>query len=121
MIFAIISVVASIPLVAYAIYASAFVKNGYSTNEKITFGIFVSQIIIGGVQAIWASVSSGITCCVICCKDKPRSSINAISNSLVKDQMVMSTKPVIWISTIQIIASIFSIVLNCIGIAFPNS
>ena len=87
---------------------------------KITFGIFICHIIIGLIQAIIAIASSAMTCGTICCRDKPTTLINADSTLLTTKQLVMSTKPVLFISTLQILASIVSIILNCIGIAFPN-
>jgi len=111
-----------------SLYGSRF-STGYENLEKstesnftfkITFGIFICHIMIGLIQAIIAIASSAMTCGTICCRDKPTTLINAGSTSLTTKQLVMSTKPVLFISTLQILASIVSIILNCIGIAFPN-
>ena len=131
MVFAIISAFICIPLIFYSIVIVNHIttKNKssvestrytykYSNLVKVTTGIFIAQGIIGLIQAGIAIASSAMACSVICCRDKPPLVTNQISTEPPTKHGVLSG-PVIWISTIQIIACILAIILNVVGIFYP--
>ena len=91
----------------------------FGLYQKITIAIFVTQAIIGLIQAGIAIASSIMTCTVICCRTKPPNSSNLNLLDSTTRPLVMSSRPVIWLSIFQIIAAIAAILLNIMGMCYP--
>ena len=124
MVFAIISACFSILLIIYAVIFSVVIADtSYpSYNEwepDLNLGIFITLAVMGLIQSIISIATSALSCSVICCNDQSMNSDNHVPDTKTTKKLIMSKKPVIWMSVIQIIAAVLAIILNIVGIVYP--
>ena len=138
LVFAIISTFFCVPLIFHSIAAIVLNENDgwyhyrtswnyehsstsdkFKTDKKISLAVCIIQAIVGLLQAGFAIASSGLSCNVICCRERSRFEDDERFLTTETKTLVMTRKPVIWMSTIQIIAAIIAIFLNVAGIVYP--
>ena len=127
MVLAILSACLAIPLIAHSILFSIIIANGttggfwYENDDDISrtisIALFISLAVLGFTQAVLSVVASCISCKVICCQQSPLIEDKGCCNK--RDVLNMSRKPVMWMSGIQLVASVVAIILNIVGNIYP--
>ena len=121
MVFAIISACFSILLIIYAVIFSVVIADtSYNELESdLNLGIFITLAVMGLIQSIISITTSALSCSVICCNGQSMNSDNHVPDTNTTRKLIMSKKPVIWMSVVQIIAAVIAIILNIVGIVYP--
>ena len=141
MVFAIMSACLCIPLLLYASFYAYFDSvNTYhaeylfgfehkNVKSKVTFGVFISLAVIAFIQCVLSVASSALSCSATCCRKKPASAANGNSVVLkqndfvgagnpVSKEIVLTKKPIIWTSSIQIIIATVAVIANVVSMIY---
>ena len=121
MVFAVISASFSILLITYAVIFSVVIADtSYNELESdLNLGIFIALAVMGLIQSIISIATSALSCSVICCNDPSMNTDTHVPDPKKTEKLIMSKKPVLWMSVIQIIAAVLAIILNIVGIVYP--
>ena len=135
MVFSIISACICIPVSLYSVFFAYFSSvdlfNGDLFKSRMTVGIFISLAVIALIQCIFSIASSALSCSAVCCHEKPPRRNDGMSDNFqpkyfvmeetnpVITRLVMTRKPVVWMSTIQIVLAIVAVILNVFGMIYP--
>lgn len=124
MVFAIISACFSILLIIYAVIFSVVIADvSYPTYNEwepdLNLGIFITLAVMGLIQSIISIATSALSCSVICCNDQSMNRDTHVPDTQNTKKLIMSKKPVLWMSVMQIIAAVLAMILNIVGIVYP--